>query len=378
MNRRDFLTLLASAPAIAQADDGRRPARARRLVLIELKGGNDGLNTLVPYRDAAYRRLRPSLALSADRCLPLDETRALHPALAPLLPAWHDRELAIVEGLGYANPNRSHFRSIDIWHSATDSDVVSRTGWLANRTVTGSDGIDAVVFGNRPAAVAGGRARYVSFDNLDTYVNTRSTLTMPEEHVSNPMLSALSATHDASTLYRALLVDRGLPGAPPGFPDTRFGNWMADTARLLLSESAPPLIKLHLQGFDTHADQLERHTALLAELAQAVTALRALLVAAGLWDNVLIMTYSEFGRRATENASLGSDHGTAAPQLLIGGRVKGGFYGQTPSLSRLEADDLVHTTDFRALYRTVLQSWWQLPVQPSLRSRFPLLDCLHA
>ena len=376
MNRRDFLTLLAAAPASALAD-GTRPADARHLILIELKGGNDGLNTVVPYRDAVYRKLRPNLALAAEQCLPLDDTRALHPELSSLIPVWQRGELAIVEGLGYDNPNRSHFRSIDIWHSASDSDEKSSTGWLSTSLHDPLNPVDAVVFGNRPAPIAGGDARYVAFDSLDAYIATHSRLTTPRGQATNTLLRALGDTNALGEHYRKSLAEHPLPSTNVRFAGSKFGRWLGDTARLLKSGMAPPLIKLHLSGFDTHADQLERHSALLRQFSEGMAALRTELIDAGLWDKVLIMTYSEFGRRLSENASQGSDHGTAAPHFLIGGRVKGGLYGITPSLQHLQADDLVHTVDYRALYRTVLQHWWHLPVQPGIRNRFEAIDCLR-
>ncbi len=377
MNRRDFLALLASAPMAALAD-GALPKAHRHLVLIELKGGNDGLNTLVPYRDSLYYAMRPSLALPADQCLPLDESRALHPGLADLMPLWQARDIAIVEGLGYANPNRSHFRSIDIWHSATDSDDVSKTGWLANGLYDTRHPVDAVVFGNRPAPVRGGDARFVAFDSLDTYIASPSRYRRTAAAGQGRTIDVLAEANAVGEAYRKVLATSPLAALPAEFPKGKFGRWLRDTARLLQSGLAPPLIKLHLQGFDTHANQLERHDKLMQQFAGGIQALKGALQEAGLWDKVLIMTYSEFGRRVQENASQGSDHGTAAPHFLIGGRVRGGLYGQTPSLDALQADDLVHTTDYRSLYRTVLEGWWQLPVQPAIRNRFHAINCLHS
>ncbi|SAL78578.1 PF07394 family protein [Caballeronia arvi] len=274
MNRRQFLSIAGAfagwAGGIGETCAFDRSYSVDTLVLVDLDGGNDGLNTVIPYADPRYRALRPNLALSREQVIPLNERTALHPSLLPLMSAWRANELAIVQGVGYDAPNRSHFRSWQIWDTASHADEYRHDDWLARTSVA-------------------------SFDAAARCLATHRTQ------------GGLNAIH----------------------------------------------VKLH--GFDTHENQAHRHAMLLSRFAEGLASLRATLIASGAWHRTLVMTRSEFGRAARENAAGGTDHGAAAPHFLMGGNVRGGLFGMPPRLDRLDADGGVPVDiDFRRLYATVL------------------------
>ena len=378
MQRRDFIrTLLGMGLAGWMPGVMARPHPHRRLLLIELRGGNDGLNTLIPYADPAYHRLRPRIGITREKVLQLDERLGLHPALEPLMASWESGELALVQGLGYPRPNRSHFRSIEIWETGSAAGQYLDTGWLARAFASAGRP-------SRPRAVVLGRggAGVFSGPGIDSLV-----MQAPERFLRgawglaghpadelNPALTHLVLVEERlRTGARELARGLASAGQPSGFPRHRLGRDLANAARLFRSGHSPDMIKLSHGSFDTHANQPGAHQRLLEQLAGGLAAFRASMQDAGKWNGVLVMTYSEFGRRAAENASRGTDHGTAAVHLLLGGRVKGGLYGQTPELVRLDGGDLVFTTDFRRLYASITQEWFGLG---AVDGPFPPLDCI--
>ena len=396
IDRRDVLGVLGLAPLTlaapfsllagpAMATGAARTDRARQgrtLVLVELKGGNDGLNTVVPYADPAYHALRPRLAVPADKVLRLDDALGLHPALAPLMPLWQGREMAIALGVGYPRPNRSHFRSIEIWETASRSDQFLDTGWIDEALVPPkgiASAADGVVLGGRSLGPLSGRnLRAVILDKPERFLRRAGRLKPMPARADNPALAHIlrvrNQTRDASAALKQVL---NTAAAPKGdFPSGRFGRGLGVAAKLILAGSSIPVLHVSLTGFDTHTSQAGRHQRLLAKLASGLAAFRATLKAGGAWDRVMVMTYSEFGRRAEENGSGGTDHGTAAPHFILGGRVKGGLVGRQPGLADLAAGDLRHNLDFRRLYATVQQFWWRLPARSARLAGFEPLDLL--
>ncbi|NKF22381.1 DUF1501 domain-containing protein [Solimonas marina] len=368
MHRRHFLQAAALLPlsltplsqAMAAARDPGKPLR--RLVLVELNGGNDGLNTVVPYADEQYYTLRPQLGIGRDQVLPLDERVGFNPALEPLMPLFKRGELAVVQGVGYAPANRSHFRSIEIWDTATDADVTSNDGWLGQLDAPEQFGrsfaANAVVIGRNPRPVSGPKMAPVVMSDAASFVAEAKGVQAVDDASATPALRhVLSVERNIVTAGRSIGADR--PAAAGNFPRTPFGQDAAQAAGLLIGDPATPIVKIALTGFDTHVDQRGRQDALLAQFADTMVALRQAFVAAGIWDDVLIVTYSEFGRRARQNASGGTDHGKAAPHFIIGGKVRGGLYGEAPQLARLDDGDVPATTDFRRVYNTVLVNWWK-------------------
>ena len=386
MRRREFLKI-ATGALIWQLNPFQMPVLAaavklsqRILVLIELKGGNDGLNTLVPYSDKQYYRLRKGLAVKRDRVLPLSENLGLNPSLKGLMDAWKQKELAIVSGVGYPQPNRSHFRSIDIWETASASNQYLQTGWLArllpsmpesSRTIA-----DGAAIGGDAGPLAGGNLRLVVMRNLEQFFRQARRVQAVKADTNNPaLIHLLTVQNDLCRSAKALgqtLNTRAQPDWP--FPKTMIGRHLQTAARLIAGDAAIPVIKVSHSGFDTHANQRNLHDRLLQQLADAMIAFRNAMQQTGRWDQVLVMTYSEFGRRPAENGSRGTDHGTAAPHFLMGGKIKGGLYGRQPSLQDLENGDLKFNVDYRSLYTTVAHRWWRLKAEFLDGKPYPMID----
>ena len=385
LTRRRFLTLSAAAPLAGTLPW--RPARAaaapRVLVLVELNGGNDGLNTVIPYADPAYAAARPNLAVARDRVLQLDEGLGLHPALEALMPLWQAQEMSIALGVGYQRPNRSHFRSIEIWNTASLPEETLQAGWLHRvLTETGTDrrppealAAQGIVLGGAAGPLAGSAVAPVVLRDPRQLRQAARLLDGTAERTDNPALTHILATR-ADMHSAARKIEQHLENAPAldaAFPNTDLGRQLERAASLIAAGAPASLYKVQLSGFDTHAGQAARHAALLAELATALTAFRTAMIGAGAWRRVAVMTYAEFGRRAAENASGGSDHGTAAPHFLLGGRVAGGFLGAQPALDDLDSGDLNPRLDFRALYAGLAQGWLGLPPAPNTLGRQPAL-----
>jgi uncharacterized protein (DUF1501 family) len=377
MNRRDFLAASVAAlfcgPAFAQS------AYRRLLVLVELKGGNDGLNTVVPYSDDAYYRLRPRIGIRRDDVLQLDGRTGLHRALKPLMPLWEARELAIVQGVGYPSPNLSHFRSIEIWDTASRSDQYLTEGWLA-RAFTGQPvpaqfAADGVAVGGADMGPLAGATRAIALTQPEVFLR-QARLAKPVGQGRNRALDHILRV-EAGIVEAAARLDAGVQFATE-FPRGPFGNAVRVAAQLAANASGVAAIRLSLGGFDTHQNQPNVHERLLGELAAGLAALKSALIEAKRWDSTLIMTYAEFGRRPQENASNGTDHGTASAHFVAGGRVKGGLYGDAPRLTDLDGGNLRHGVDFRSLYATALERWWGFSGARALQGRFEPLDIVRA
>ena len=383
MRARWFLALAAACAAIAipqraSAAPGESLPPVNTLVLLQLAGGNDGLATVIPYTDPAYAAVRKTIAPANADLIRLDGRLALHPALAPLMEAWKAGDFAIALGVGYPDPNRSHFRSTDIWETASSSREVLSTGWLA-RLLTPSTrpaGIfaDSLILGEtQPGPLKGPGMHNLSMDNLDAFLRDAAQMD-GAAHGGKGSLGYIDAVQQDIVAAAAVLatIKPSIKEPSFAFPDTGLGRQMKTSFQLLAAGLRVPVIKLTLRGFDLHSGEAPVQQRLLSELAGAVAALRQNLVAAGLWDRVLLMTYSEFGRRVEENASNGTDHGTAAPVFILGGRVKGGFYGSQPSLAAadLEQGDMKPALDFRWLYRTVAEQFWGITDTAVFRSVF--------
>ncbi len=402
LNRRQLLThsarflgaatgvalLGAHAPGWAQSVTQRAASAADRiLVLIELKGGNDGLNTVVPYANPQYAAMRPSLAIKSDEVLKIDSRVGLHPELKALLPLWEKNELAVVQGVGYPQPNLSHFRSIEIWESASKSNETLDDGWVARAMKAGYGATpftaEGVLIGmNDFGPLAGARA--VSLNNPEAFVNQAR------------FASAMPTTGNAA-LRHLLQVENNISQAAAGlrgerfnfvtpFAQGAFGNSVRAAAQVVASQRASvgtgqggvPVITLSLGSFDTHQNQLGTHANLMRQLGEGMAALKGALTELNAWDRTVVMTFSEFGRRARQNNSNGTDHGTSAPHFVAGGAVRGGLYGQEPDFSRLDAaQNLFYTTDFRQLYATVAQDWWGVKPELVVRGRFDAVNFLR-
>ena len=380
-SRRDFLRAAAALPfATSGAFALAAAATTRRLlILVELKGGNDALNTVVPYGNPLYASLRPRLALPRDQVVQLDQATGLHPSLAPLKPLWDAKELAVVQGLGYADPNLSHFRSIEIWDTASRSNEFESTGWLARAFAKSPapEGFaaDGVVVGNGGMGpLAGPGVRAIALANPEQFLRN-ARLAKAEGESSNPALAHILRV-ERDILISAQRLHAGRTFAAP-FPQGPFGNSIGTAAQLAANEAGIGVVRLTLNGFDTHANQQGVQANLLRELAEGLVSLRAALVEIGCWDRTVIATYAEFGRRPRENQSGGTDHGTSAAHFVVGGRVKGGLYGAAPALDRLDGNgNLPFAVDFRSYYATFLDRWWGIPPGDVLGGKHRALEFL--
>lgn len=372
MKRRHFLSLAAGAsfavvcgkPGLAAV----RPFGGRTLVLVELNGGNDGLNTVVPYGDPVYYKLRPKLGIARDRVLALDEGLGLHPSMAGLRKLWDEKKLGIALGVGYPDPNLSHFRSIEIWNTGSDTHELLDEGWVARAFaeagVMGQMDADGMVLGDRSEVgpLFGPRMNVIGIDNPEAFVKRANQMHDAEGRPLNPALAHIIETQRQVKTAAKTMLERKLDQVDPGgrFPETPFGRQLKSAAQLIVGDIQVPVVKVALTGFDTHRGQADPHGRLLDQLSEGLFAFARAMEAKGRWDQVLVMTYAEFGRRAAENASGGTDHGTAAPHFVLGGRVKGGFYGGQPRLDDLSDGNLRHRIHFRSLEATAVRDWWGL------------------
>lgn len=388
MLRRQFLSLLGGSLALALCPPALAATASYRrlLVLVELKGGNDGLNTLVPYASPDYARLRPTLALARDQLLQLDERRALHPALAPLMPLWQAGELAWVEGVGYPAPNLSHFRSIEIWDTASRSDQTLQQGWLsrlfARHPLPAGFAADGVVLASNELGPLAGGARAVVLSDPGALARQARLLRDAPSSSAPPALAHILKVEADVRAAASALGDKQLEdmAAREGRTERNgaFGR-AVDTLLAALASGAPVAVaRLTLTGFDTHGNQAPTQARLLGELASGVAALRDGLQRQGRWRDTLLVSYAEFGRRPRENGNRGTDHGTVNAHLVSGGLVQGGFYGAPPDLSTIGDGNLPHAVDFRQLWATAIERWWGQESASVLGGRFEPLPLLRA
>ena len=385
MDRREFMMAAGVATVSAWGPGAAFGAGAARydnlLILVELKGGNDGLNTVVPFADPDYYNLRPRIAIPRDQVLQLDGSAGLHPALQPLMALWQNRELAVVQSVGYPSANLSHFRSIEIWDTASKSDQYLSDGWLtrafAEAPVPRSFAADGVIVGsNEMGPLAGAGTRALALSNTEQFLR-QARLAGGEGVASNPALAhILKVERDVTQAAANIGANVALRSE---FPNHAFGNALKTAAQVVASKAGVAVIKVSHNGFDTHSGQPGTQQRLLKELAEGMVAMRAAMQEIGRWDRTLMMTYCEFGRRPRENLSGGTDHGTANAHFVAGGRVKGGFYGLAPALARLDGNgNLPFAVDFRDLYATALDRWWGINAATALNGRFAPLDLLRA
>jgi uncharacterized protein (DUF1501 family) len=389
MNRREFIKLTAAAPVMALAPAAACVAWAAApdasyrnlLVLVELKGGNDGLNTVVPYASQTYYALRPKLAIPRDEVVQLSDAVGLHPALAPLLPLWKNRQLAVLQGVGYPEPNLSHFRSIEIWDTASKSDEYLQDGWLtrsfALAPTPAAFAADGVIIGSQDLGpLAGGGTRAITLANTEQFLR-QARLALPEGESRNRALAhILKVEADVRQAASHLSADHAFKTE---FPQSPFGNAIKTAAQVAANRGGVAVVRVTLGGFDTHSNQAGVQARLLGELANGLVALQGALDELGRWNDTLVLTYAEFGRRPKENLSNGTDHGTASAHFALGGRVAGGLYGDQPGLDRLSGDgNPAYAIDFRSMYATVLERWWSVSSTGPLAGRFATVPILRA
>jgi uncharacterized protein (DUF1501 family) len=381
------------------------------LVVLQLTGGNDGLNMVVPFADDAYYRARPRLGLAAGSLLKIDNYRGLNGKLTGLKSLHDEGHLAIIQGVGYPNPNRSHFRSTEIWQTGSDADRNESYGWLGryfDNYCAGCDPTVGVAIGEEmPQAFAAKKPTGITFSRPEQFrwrPSEPNNGRMSDEEMffrqlnegeeSAPVASegASVATipgktkSDLSTLdfLQRTALDAQLSSdkileisrkykSSVAYPPGQLAASLSVIARMIAGGLPTRVYYASQGGFDTHAGQANAHDRLLGELNDAISAFVVDLKQQGNFERVLLMTFSEFGRRVAENANGGTDHGAAAPMFVLGGKVKPGMFGKYPSLTDLDRGDLKFNTDFRSVYGTVLEQWLKAPSQVVLGRKFPAL-----
>ncbi len=383
--------LAHASTAVANPSD---PDQHRILVVIQLSGGNDGLNTVVPIGDPAYHNARRGLALPEDNLITLDTDTgiALHPSMRGFADLLFEGQASIVQGVGYPNPNRSHFASMDVWHTgdtlAGNRGGRETTGWIGRAmdhacAHHGQDPNLAVVSigSEAPLATRGQNVNPVAFQdpNLFRWMGNNIHPALAEAYAGlhegeTPSTDAAAFVH--RTALDAQLASDQLRDAVRIDTDNEFprGNRLAQQlkliAQMIKADLPTTVYYAALGGFDTHSGQLGTHNRLLSNFSQAVSAFQRELADSGHDQRVTTLAFSEFGRRVSQNASQGTDHGAAGPVFVLGPSITPGLIGEHPSLTNLDQGDLIHHTDFRSVYASLLGDWLQLDAAPILGGQF--------
>ena len=349
------------------------------VLFIKMNGGNDGLNTVIPFQNASYYQERPLVSIPNGQSLPITDTLALHPALESWQSLFNEQKLAIIQGVGYIDGNLSHFRSSDIWDTGSDEDEELTTGWLGRLLELEYPGFPNNA-PDHPLAIQFNSANLLEFKTSES--NTALYLYDPDTMYSlitgnyvNDQNEEIPDTYggDELAFIRELdymsfnysqVVNEAAQNAPNtimNYPNTNIGEQFKVTARLIAGGLATPFYRLYQHGYDTHVEQLYRHEQLLSELADALNAFLTEMDALSLLDRVLIVTTSEFGRRVIENSSEGTDHGTSAPVLVFGSQANGGVFGVDPDLQNLDENgNLPVQFDYRQVFSTIITDWFGL------------------
>lgn len=389
-----LISLSGFAPRVLQAAVHSSVRRNERiLVVIQLSGGNDGLNTVIPYGDDDYYRNRFTLAIPQDQLVKLDDHHGLHPSLRPWGSLWENQQLAIIQGVGYPQPNRSHFESMDLWHSAHHVSSGIRTGWLGrwSATLPESAQLAAIHFGgeDQPLALASLRKPALSLRSLDAFQGEAALNGLSRETWKTVATTPRKSQHsllgyvqeNASLAFEtSRRLEQVLDDQPGGvsFPNSDLARKLKMVGALIDAGLPTRVYYVSIDGFDTHANQLAAHAGLLTELGAAVNAFLQAMNQSGQGDRIAMMVFSEFGRRVRENASRGTDHGAAAPMFLLGNQVQSGLANKHPSLTDLQDGDLKHQVDYRQVYASVLEDWLGAPSEKVLHESFDKLKLFRA
>lgn len=363
----------------------------RVLVVVQLGGGNDGLNTVIPFGDDAYYRARPKLGIKPGELLKLNDHVGLNRRLDGLMNLYDQGKLGIVQGVGYPNPDRSHFRSMEIWQTASESDEYLGHGWIGRYFDNECSGearpqAGLAVDAERPQAFEGKRGFGIATESPSRFGWERGDL-FADEHLYEMANAPASQGDDTldflrHTAMNALNGSRQVRAAAErGKVDTQIQqrrslNHLDTVAGLIRGGLETRIYYVSTSGFDTHANQPVQHGNLLGNVGTALARFQAQLEADGTADRVTTLVFSEFGRRVQENGSGGTDHGTAAPMFLIGNQVQPGLHGKAPSLTDLDNGDLKFTTDFRSVYATLLNDWFATNPKAILNRDFESLPLI--
>jgi len=404
-NRREFLrstaagisfvSLSGGVPCLltrASAASAKADLNDHVLLVVELAGGNDGLNTLVPFEDPLYYKNRPTLAMAKEQLVKLSDQAGLHPQLAPLGELFREGKLAVVQGVGYPEPDRSHFRSQEIWHTASTEKRAPAAGWLgrlldATTPVDGEGLTGLTMTPSLPQALRAERVVVPVVSQLESLSCTGDDAS-PKARLLRKLGTADGASEgpvpfirqQARAVYRA--AERLKEAAAKNesnakYPETALAHQLRQAAQIVAADLGVRVLYALHDGYDTHAGQAGTHPELLGELANSLAAFQRDLAARDVSHKVVVLVFSEFGRRVDENASQGTDHGAASCLFVVGAPVAGGLFGEYPSLEQLGDGDLIFNTDFRSVYATLLADWLGAPAKEVLGGEFPGLDLIQ-
>lgn len=394
MERRDFLkqSSLASSlffvPNFVKAFENvsKTTSAHKKLVIIQLSGGNDGLNTIITYTNDVYYRNRPKLSIPKNDVIRATDTLGFHQNLAPLKNLYDQGYLSIINNVGYPNPNRSHFRSTDIWQTASNSDEYINSGWVGRfiekygknpyAGIELDDSLSLLMKGENMNGIATKNPN-ILFNNTNTPFFKKVLKQQTAEHLSEHNLGYLYKTMiEAKSSAKYIYETSKTYKSNFEYPKNPFGKQLKTTAEFINSGLNTKVYYASMGGFDTHANQTNRHSRLLKTYSESMEVFVNDLKKNDTFKDTLILTFSEFGRRVQQNAAGGTDHGAANNVFLIGQNLKKkGFYNDAPSLLKLDGNgDLIHTVDFRSVYATILDKWLQVDDASILNKSFKKLD----
>jgi uncharacterized protein (DUF1501 family) len=395
MKRRQFIQTsgLATAammiPNFLKAQENKMlSTNDKILIVIQLTGGNDGLNTVVPYENDLYYNARPKIAIQKNEVLKLNSELGLNPAMQGFKSLFDEGRLCLINNVGYPEPDRSHFRSMDIWQTASNSNEYKTTGWLGRyldekcntcnqptQVLEIDDTLSLALKGKNAKGLSMKDPKRLYGTTLDTYINQLSKQHIIGDHEHDnaeylyktlaETVSSAAYIYQTSKVYKSAIT----------YPNHQFGKSMKTIAELITSGVNTNVYYVSLGSFDTHFNQQKRQADLLQQLSETVKVFMDDLKVSGKQDNVLLMTFSEFGRRVSENASGGTDHGTANQIFLFGNKLKQkGIYNEAPNLSDLDDGDLKFSIDFKNVYSTILKKWLNTDEQSILGNKYQYLN----
>ena len=381
-NRREFLTLagytflFSAFPTLAQSKINKRI-----LILVELQGANDGLNTVIPLNQDYYYRLRPNIGIEKKRILNITKENGLHYSLKNMAKNYENGNVKIIQNLGYPHAVLSHFRSIDIWETGGDGKKQFRNGWLVDTLNKYNRNLDldakAMFLDNSNSIFRGGLDGFIGPNAVGLQpeeIEVRDTVVPVDDRKNFGLLNEiLNKRKENSDLLKHLVSKFSKVKNRYSFGGGQLGSQLSTVCNLIASNINIPVYKVALGSFDTHNNQQNTHRRLLRDLDVSLSSTINALKEIGLWNNTLIMTYSEFGRRANENGSRGTDHGMAAPHFVLGGNIKGGIIGEYNDLSKLWNNNINFKIDYRSLYEFVLRNHFNITNNPFVKFKNNLL-----
>lgn len=406
-SRRQFLTTASGTFALVggagrlpslmlEAAEGPNSSDGKILVVVQLSGGNDGLNTVVPFADDEYYANRFTLAIGRKSVLKINDSLGLHPSMKGMASLLESGQLAIINGVGYPSPNRSHFESMDLWHTAHRKHDSVPEGWLGRWIDDEGLEVGGLHLGGDelPLALRAVKFQAPSVRSIDEFrlrvrgdasrrelihdlVAKAEASSPPVAREASRLLSIVqSSTKAALKMSNRMEEVASEPIKSRPFPNSQLGQKLASVAKMIRADLPARVYYVTLDGFDTHSNQRDAHAGLLTQMSDAVSAFADEMKVIGAGQRVLLFAFSEFGRRLRENASQGTDHGAAAPVFLAGEGVRPGMVGNYPSLTELEDGDLKFHTDYRSVYATLIQQWLGGDARQVLGGTFEPLDCL--